>query len=89
MINMLLIIHHIALCTPCIALFICDHLLHIWVDHAESESEFQAEQVRWVFGCPQASCCEANIVVMKASPSAFNHAPCLLSSILLYVCMAS
>jgi hypothetical protein len=47
--------HHIALCTLCIALFNCDHLLHIRVDHAEPESEFQAEQVRWVFGGPQVS----------------------------------
>jgi hypothetical protein len=44
---MLLIMHHIALCTLCIALSNCDHLLHICVDHAE--------QVRWVFGGPQAS----------------------------------
>ncbi len=63
--------HHIALCTSCIALFNCGHLLHIRVDHAEPESEFQAEQVQWVFGGPQASSCEdANIVVIKASPDA-------------------
>jgi hypothetical protein len=50
-----MIMHHIALCTPCIALFNCGHLLYIRVDHVEPESEFQAEQVRWVFGGPQAS----------------------------------
>jgi hypothetical protein len=43
------------------------------------ESEFQAEQVRWVFGGSQASSSEdANIVVIKASLGAFNPAPCLL-----------
>jgi hypothetical protein len=69
-----MIIHHIALCTRCIALFNCGHLLHIRVDHVEPESEFQAEQVRWVFGGPQASSREdANIVVIKTSPGAFNH----------------
>jgi hypothetical protein len=37
--------HHIALCTPCIALVNYGHLLDMQVDHVESESEFQAEQV--------------------------------------------
>jgi hypothetical protein len=50
--------HHIVLCTPCIALFNCDHLLHIRVDHGETKTENQAEQVQWVFGDPQASSCE-------------------------------
>jgi hypothetical protein len=45
---MLLITHHITLCTPCIALLNCGHLLHIRVDHAESELKFQAEQVQRV-----------------------------------------
>jgi hypothetical protein len=73
------IMHHIALYIPCIALFNCGHLMHIWVDHAELESEFQAEQIRRVFGGPQASNgSDANIVVIKISPDAFNHAHCLL-----------
>jgi hypothetical protein len=56
------------------ALVNCGHLLHMRIDHAESESEFQAEQVRWVFGGPQVSSCEdANIVVIKVSPGASNH----------------
>jgi hypothetical protein len=40
----------------------------------------QAEQeVQWVFGDPQASCCEdVNIVVIKASPGASHQSPCLL-----------
>jgi hypothetical protein len=51
----------------------------MWVDHMKSESEFQAEQGRWVFKGPQASSYEdANIVVIKVSHSAFNYAPCLL-----------
>jgi hypothetical protein len=54
--------------TPCIALFNCDNRLHIRVDHVGSESEFQAKQVRRVFGGPQASCSEgANIVVIKTT----------------------
>jgi hypothetical protein len=50
-----MIMHHIVLYTPCITLFHCGHLLHIRVDHAKTESEFQVKQVRWVFGGPQAS----------------------------------
>jgi hypothetical protein len=69
---MLMFMQHIALCTTYIALVNCDHLLHIRIDHAESE--FQAEQVRWVFGGPQASSYEdANIVMIKTSPGASNH----------------
>jgi hypothetical protein len=68
--------HHIALCTPCIALVNCGHLLHMRVYRAKPESEFQAEQVQRVFGGPQASSCDdANIVVIKASPGASNHYP--------------
>jgi hypothetical protein len=44
-----------------------------------AEIEIQPEQVRWVFGGPQASSCEdPNIVVIKTSPSASNQYPCLL-----------
>jgi hypothetical protein len=50
--------------------------MHIWIDHAESESEFQVEKAQWVFGGPQASSCEdANIVMIKASLGASNHHP--------------
>jgi hypothetical protein len=74
-----MIMHHTVPCTPCIVLFNCDHLLHIRIDHTELESEFQAEQVRWVFEGPQASSDEdANIAVIKASPSALTNDPCLL-----------
>jgi hypothetical protein len=66
--------HQIGLCTPCIALFNCVHLLHIRVDHAEPELEFQMEQVPWVFGGTQVSSCkDANIIVIKASPGASHH----------------
>jgi hypothetical protein len=47
--------HHIALCTPCIALVNSGHLLHMQVDHAEPKTEIQVEQVRWVFRGSQAS----------------------------------
>jgi hypothetical protein len=71
--------HYIALCTPCIALVNCGHLLHMRVDHAEPELDFQAEEVRWLFGSPQAPCVmEANIVVIKAGPGASHQTPFLL-----------
>jgi hypothetical protein len=39
------------------------------LDHAEPQTEIQAEQVQWVFRGPQASSCDdANIVVIKANP---------------------
>jgi hypothetical protein len=64
-----MIMHYIALYTPCIALFNCGHLLHIWVDHVEPESEFQAEQVRWVFGSPQVSSGEdTNLALNQGKP---------------------
>jgi hypothetical protein len=73
---MLMFMHHIALCAPCIALFNCGHLLHIWVDHVEPELEFQAKQVQWVFRGPQVSSYEdTNIVVIKARPGASHHYP--------------
>jgi hypothetical protein len=42
--------------------------------------EVQAErEVRWVIGGPQVPSCEdANIVVIKASPDAFNQCPYVL-----------
>jgi hypothetical protein len=47
--------------------------MHIRVDHMEPKTEIQAEQVQWLFGGPQASSCDdANIVLIKASSSAFN-----------------
>jgi hypothetical protein len=75
--------HHITLCTPCIALFNCGHLFHIRVDRAEPESEFEAEQVQVMFGGPQASSCEdANIVVIKTS---LMHLTLSLSFVYLYI----
>jgi hypothetical protein len=43
MVKMLMIMHHIAPCSPCIALVNCGHLLHMRVDHVKLESEFHAE----------------------------------------------
>jgi hypothetical protein len=75
--------HYIALCNPCIALFNCGHLLHIWVDHAELKSEFQVEQVRWVFGGPQASSDEdTNLALDQGKPWCIK--PSSLSYIYLY-----
>jgi hypothetical protein len=65
--------HHIVLCTSCITLFNCGHLLHILVDHVRARIRIQAERVQWVFGGPQVSSCkDANVVVIKASSDAFN-----------------
>jgi hypothetical protein len=69
MVKMLMIMHHIALCTPCIAIVNCGHLMHIRVGHAEPESEIQAEQVRWVFGGPQVSSSEdTNLALDQGKP---------------------
>jgi hypothetical protein len=57
-------------------LCLVSHIRTYALDHAEPKSEIQAEQVQGVFGGPQASSCgEANIVGIKASPSASNHCP--------------
>jgi hypothetical protein len=50
--------HDFTLCTSCIALFNCGHLLHIHVDHVEPKTDIQPEQVQWVFGDLQATICE-------------------------------
>jgi hypothetical protein len=61
--------HHIALCTPCIALFNCGHLLLIRVDHVELKTKNQAEQVQWVFEGPQASSGEdTNLELNQGEP---------------------
>jgi hypothetical protein len=70
--RMLMFMHHIAFYTPhALHYCTCGHLLHIRVDHAESESEIQEDQVQGVFDGPQASSYEdANIIVIKANPAA-------------------
>jgi hypothetical protein len=56
--------HHIALCTPCIALFNCGHLLPMRVDHVESKSKTQVEKVQKEFDGPQApSCMDTNLAI--------------------------
>jgi hypothetical protein len=45
--------HHIALCTPCIALVNGGHFLHMWVDHAEPEAEVQKGASLRSVGGPQ------------------------------------
>jgi hypothetical protein len=57
MIRLLLSMHHIALCAPCIALFNCGYLLHMRIDHAEQKSEIQAERVQMEYDGPQAPRC--------------------------------
>jgi hypothetical protein len=56
------------------------------MDHAESKTEIQVLQVRWVFGGPQASSCEdTNIVVIKVSRDASNHIPWALFIFIYYL----
>jgi hypothetical protein len=75
MVKMLMTMHRIALCTPCTALVNCDHHFAYALDHTEPKMKVQAErEVRWTIEGPQAPSCEnANIVGIKASPSASNH----------------
>jgi hypothetical protein len=64
-----MIMHHIALCTPCIALVNSGHLLHMWVDHAESKMEIHAERVQRVFRGPCASSGEdTNLALDQGKP---------------------
>jgi hypothetical protein len=53
MVNVLMMMHHIALYTPCIALVNGGHLLHMRVDHAEPEAEVQK-------GCRTKECSEVH-----------------------------
>jgi hypothetical protein len=69
--------YHIALCTTCIALFNCGHLLHMRVDHAEPKSEIQVERVQKEYHGPQApSCMDTNLAIRS------RHAPVYLTTIL-------
>jgi hypothetical protein len=45
MVKVLMIMHHIALCTSCIALVNGGHLFHMQVDHVEPEAEVQKARV--------------------------------------------
>jgi hypothetical protein len=71
---MLLIMHHIVLCTSCIAVFNYDHLLHIRVDHVEPKTEDQAKQVQWVLVDPKRQVARILISLrIKESSGASNH----------------
>jgi hypothetical protein len=49
------------------------------IDHTETKSKIQVNQVQGVFGDSQAlSCKDTKIVVIKASPGASNQYPYLL-----------
>jgi hypothetical protein len=64
-----MIMCHIVLCTPCIALVNGGHLLYMRVDHAELELEFQAERVQWAFRGPEASSGEdTNLALDQGKP---------------------
>jgi hypothetical protein len=66
--------HHIALCTSCIALVNCDHHFAYVLDHVEPQPEMRSKSKE--YGGPQAISCEdANIIVIKACPGASKHRP--------------
>jgi hypothetical protein len=68
-----MIMHHIALYTPCIALFNFGHL-----DRSRGAG-IEISSGGSTMGVRQASSgSDANIIVIKASLDAFNHAPYLL-----------
>jgi hypothetical protein len=49
------------------------------MDYVELKTEIQVQQVQGVFRWPQVSSCkDANIIVIKASPSVSNHLPWVL-----------
>jgi hypothetical protein len=55
------------------------HMCIFALDPVEPKTKIQSEQVQWLFGGPQASSGrDTNLDWIKASPGAFNHAPCLL-----------
>jgi hypothetical protein len=69
MVKMLMIMHRIALCTPCIALVNCDHHFAYALDHAELKTEIQAMQVQWRIRGPQASSGEdTNLMLDQGKP---------------------
>jgi hypothetical protein len=55
MFRLFLFMHHIALCTPCIALVNYGHLFAYTMDHVEPRTKIQVQQVQGVFEGPQAS----------------------------------
>jgi hypothetical protein len=53
---------------------ISTHVCAFAIDHIEPESEIREEEIHGASGGPQMSSCDdANIVVIKISPGAFNH----------------
>jgi hypothetical protein len=74
--RILLIMHHIALCTSCIAHFNLDHLYaYPGRSRRAGTQDLRAASPR-VFGGPQASSYEDdNIAMIKANPSASQHHP--------------
>jgi uncharacterized membrane protein len=56
------------------------------IDHVEPKMEVQAEQVQWVFGCPQVSSCEeANIGGSRQAPLHLTNALIFYFEALLYI----
>jgi hypothetical protein len=79
MVKIVMIMHHTILCTPCIALFNCGHLLHIRVDHVEPKTDNEAEQVQWVFGTHKRQVLRIlTFLRIKASLSASYQSRCVL-----------
>jgi hypothetical protein len=72
--------HHVALCTPCITLFNCGHILLMRVDHGEPKSELQAERVQNEYDGPQAPrCMDSNLAIGSMQAPVYSTiTPCPL-----------
>jgi hypothetical protein len=69
MVKVLMIMHYIALCTPCIALVNCNRHFAYTLDHAELKMEIQAVQVQWRIGGPRVSSGEdTNLMLDQGKP---------------------
>jgi hypothetical protein len=74
--KVLMIMHHIALCTPCIALVNCDRHFAYAIDHAELKTEIQAVQVQWRIIGPLASSGEdTNLMLDQGKPQCIQPMP--------------
>jgi hypothetical protein len=76
MLRLLLFMHHIAFAPHASHHVYIGSCMCIWDRSRGAETGDKKEQIQGVFGGPQATSCEdANIIVIKANPSASNHHP--------------
>jgi hypothetical protein len=74
--RILLIMHHIALFTPCIALLLVSHTCAFYDRPHRAESEIQVQQIqRSVVAHKRQVARILTLLWIKASPGASNHIP--------------